>query len=139
MTLESIALGAQSRVEYGRRGLLAGSSKRFVLRRSSLASAAFAGVVLLAAVNAAHAATMTFTDIADKASQGFTQFSTFPTINNAGAVAFEANRTGFGQGVFRSARARCLVQSSRRCRLARSGRLQRRSGPAARDASAGSP
>jgi hypothetical protein len=80
-----------------------GTRKRFVFGRR-LAVAAIAGGAVLAAASAAYAGAVnvTFADVADTAGQDFTGFSTFPTINNAGAVAFEASRTGFGQGIFRS-------------------------------------
>jgi hypothetical protein len=80
-----------------------GTRKRFVFGRR-LAVAAIAGGAVLAAASAAYAGAVnvTFTDVADTAGHGFTGFSTFPAINNAGAVAFEASRTGIGQGVFRS-------------------------------------
>ncbi|HEY2016219.1 MAG TPA: choice-of-anchor tandem repeat NxxGxxAF-containing protein [Bryobacteraceae bacterium] len=42
-----------------------------------------------------------FTNVADS-TQGFSGFLSFPAINNRGAVAFVANRNGYGQGVFRS-------------------------------------
>ncbi len=42
-----------------------------------------------------------FTNVADS-TQGFTNFQTFPAINNKGHVVFVADRSGVGQGVFRS-------------------------------------
>lgn len=43
-----------------------------------------------------------FTSVADS-TQGFSDFDTFPAINNSGAVAFVAVRSEVGQGVFRAA------------------------------------
>lgn len=42
-----------------------------------------------------------FTTVVDS-TQGFSDFQTFPAINNKGAVAFVANRSGYGNGVFRA-------------------------------------
>ena len=42
-----------------------------------------------------------FVNIADNTSQSFAGFGTAPSINNAGAVAFIATGSSFGQGVFK--------------------------------------
>src|SRR3954469_15460686 len=42
-----------------------------------------------------------FTQVVDT-TKGFSAFGEFPAINNHGEVAFTANRTGHGQGLFRA-------------------------------------
>jgi hypothetical protein len=54
-----------------------------------------------------------FTNVADS-SQGFSDFQTFPAINNKGAVVFVAVRSGYGQGVFRSREGEVTTIASQR-------------------------
>lgn len=54
-----------------------------------------------ASADAARSYEFEFTNVVDS-THGFTDFQSFPAINNQGAVAFVAVKSGVGQGVFRT-------------------------------------